>query len=133
MRMRATRTHDRSWPDGSAWAAVAAAGLVCATTWSALGQEQRAAARPDPSGRKWDATAPGRIEPRSPDVRVSAGTAGRITEVRVKTNDKVFPGQLLVRLDDEEALARLAAAQAQVDIRERARDEQRRKGPADLR
>src|SRR5262245_32392668 len=105
---------------------------VCSVP-SLVRAQDRSPARSDPAARKWDATAPGRIEPRTPDVRVVAGAAGRITDVRVKTNDKVFPGQLLIRLDDEEALARVAAAEAQVAARERVADDQRRKGPADLR
>jgi HlyD family secretion protein len=88
--------------------------------------------RPDPS-RKWDATAPGRVESRSQEVRIGASVAGRIAEVRVKPNDKVFPGELMIRLDDDEARARLAGAEAQVALRERARDEERRKGSADRR
>jgi HlyD family secretion protein len=99
---------------------------------SAGAQEPRAAVRPDPS-RKWDATAPGRVESRSQEVRIGASVAGRITEVRVKPNDKVFPGELMIRIDDDEARARLAGAEAQVALRERARDEERRKGSADRR
>jgi HlyD family secretion protein len=113
--------------------AATAVALACALPSSVRAQDQRPPTRSDSPARKWDATAPGRIEPRTPDVRVVAGVAGRIAEVRVKTNDKVFAGQLLVRLDDEEALARLAGAEAQVAARERVADDQRRKGPADRR
>ncbi len=99
----------------------------------AYAQNTRVAERSDAATRKWDATAPGRIEPRTQEVRLGASTPGRIAEVRVNTNDKVFPGELLVRLDDEEALARVASAEAQVAASERARDEERRRGSADLR
>ena len=36
----------------------------------------------------------------------------------------MFAGELLVRLDDEEALARVAAADAQIALRKRARNDQ---------
>jgi HlyD family secretion protein len=98
----------------------------------AQAQDQRPA-RTDAAARKWAATAPGRIEPRSHEVRVGSSVPGRIVDVRVKPNDKVAIGDLLVRLDDEEARARLAAAEAQVIARQRVRDDARVKGPADLR
>jgi HlyD family secretion protein len=93
---------------------------------SALAQAQRA------DQAKWDATAPGRVEPRTQELRVVASVAGRIAEVRARANDKVSPGDLLVRLDDDEARARVAAAEAQVDARQRVRDDQKKKGPAAL-
>ena len=48
-------------------------------------------------------------------------------------NDNVLGGDLLVRLDDEEALARVAGAEAQVALRERARDGERRTGSTERR
>ena len=114
-------------------AVIAALGLTVACVAGVSAQNAFAAERNDPGTRKWDATAPGRIEPRAQEVRLGASTAGRIAEVRVNSNDKVFAGELLVRLDDQEALARVAAAEAQVAAGERARDEERRRGPADLR
>ncbi|MFZ0838520.1 MAG: biotin/lipoyl-binding protein, partial [Xanthobacteraceae bacterium] len=92
----------------------AALGFAIASAAGVCAQTARAADKGDTSTRKWDATAPGRIEPRTQEVRLGASTAGRIAEVRVKTNDKVFSGELLVRLDDEGALARVAAAEARV-------------------
>lgn len=89
-------------------------------------------ARAEAAVPKWDATAPGRIEPRGQEVRVVASVAGRIAEVRVRANDKVSAGDLLVRLDDDEARARVAAAEAQVAARQRVRDDQKKKGPAAL-
>jgi HlyD family secretion protein len=106
---------------------LALVGLVIAST--ALGQDQRAA---EQALRKWDATAPGRVEPRTQEIHVVSSIADRIAEVRVAVNDKVSAGDLLVRLDDEEARARLASAEAQVDLRQRLRDEEKKKGPAAL-
>ena len=55
----------------------------------------------------------GCVEPRSGEIKVAAPVPGRIADVLVKANEDVFAGQLLVRLDDEEALARVAEADAQ--------------------
>jgi HlyD family secretion protein len=90
--------------------------------------------RPDASLPKgWEATAPGRVEPRSQEARLGAPVVGRVADVLVDVNDKVFAGEMLVRLDDSEALARLAAAEAQVDARRRVRDDERRRGAAERR
>jgi HlyD family secretion protein len=72
----------------------------------------------------WDAVALGRVEPRSGETRIAAPVPARVAEVLVKANEEVFAGELLVRLDDEEALARVAAAEAAVALRKRARNDQ---------
>lgn len=72
----------------------------------------------------WLAAAPGRIEPRTGQVRVGAQLLGRIAEVLVKLNDVVEDGELLIRLDDEEARARLQAAETEAASRKRERDGQ---------
>src|SRR5262249_40090675 len=82
-----------------------------------------------PSG-SWAAVAPGRVEPRSREIKIAAALPSRISEGLVEANDEVFAGELLVRLDDEEALARLAAADAQVALRKRARNDQAATGAA---
>lgn len=85
-------------------------------------QEQ---ARPDGSAQKqWAAVAPGRVESVSREIKITAPMIGRIADVLVKPNDKVFAGELLIRLDDGELLSRLAVAEAQVAMRKRARDDQ---------
>lgn len=71
---------------------------------------------------QWAATAPGRVEPRSGEIRISAQAAGRITELGVGVNDAVKAGDLLLRLDDDDARARLAAADAEAAVRRRERD-----------
>src|SRR5262249_44117268 len=83
-----------------------------------------------PSSAAWAAVAPGRVEPRSREIKIAAPLPARIAEVLIKANDEVFAGELLVRLDDEEALARLAAADAQVALRKRARNDQAVTGAA---
>jgi HlyD family secretion protein len=72
--------------------------------------------------RGWAASAPGRVEPFDGEVHIGAVTGGRIAEVLVARNDRVAAGDLLLRLDDEEMLARLASATAEAAIRKRERD-----------
>lgn len=72
----------------------------------------------------WIAAAPGRVEPKSGQVRVAAGLLGRIAEVTVGVSDIVEDGELLIRLDDDEARARLQAAETEAASRKRERDAQ---------
>ena len=89
---------------------------------------QRSAGQDLPSSAmqgSWDAVTLGRVEPRSGEIKIAAPLpGGRIADVLVKANEDVFAGELLVRLDDEEALARVAEADAQVALRKRARNDQ---------
>jgi HlyD family secretion protein len=85
------------------------------------------APRPAPKGEtieegRWVAVAPGRIEPVSGEIRISAPVVAVIGEVLVKANDKVFAGEPLIRLSDNEIQARFAAAEAQLATRRRARN-----------
>jgi HlyD family secretion protein len=82
----------------------------------------RAAAADDDKG--WQAVAPGRVEPWSGEIRIAAPVVGRIGEVLVDVNDKVFSGEPLIRLEDTEARARVATAEAQIALRKRARNDQ---------
>jgi HlyD family secretion protein len=77
---------------------------------------------PAPVARNWAASAPGRVEPLAGEVRMSALQPGRIAEVLVARNDKVVAGDLMVRLDDEEMLAKVSAAASEAAIRKRERD-----------
>jgi len=79
------------------------------------------AAKPSSGTVDWIAAAPGRVEPRFGEVRISAGILGRVTDVLVKVNDPVETDELLVKLDDDEARARLAAAEAEAGARKRDR------------
>ncbi len=72
----------------------------------------------------WVAAAPGRVEPGSGEFRLGAAIIGKVADVPVKVNDDVEAGELLVRLDDEESRARLAAAEADEGLRRRERDNQ---------
>jgi HlyD family secretion protein len=70
----------------------------------------------------WTASAPGRVEPNGGEVRITTQTTGRVVDVLVRTNDVVTRGDLLVQLADEEAQARLTAAEAEAAVRRRERD-----------
>jgi HlyD family secretion protein len=75
----------------------------------------------------WQAVAPGRVEPASGEIKVTPLIPGLVNEVLIKANDKVFAGEPLVKLKDDELQARLAASEAQVVMRHRARDDQKDK------
>lgn len=76
---------------------------------------------PSKSGM-WAASAPGRVEPKAGEVRIGTQVPGRVAEVLVSLNDKVVNGDLMVRLDDDEAQAKLTAAESEVAVRKRERD-----------
>jgi HlyD family secretion protein len=83
-----------------------------------------------PPEKRWQAVAPGRVEACSGQIKVAAAVLGVVHKVLVKANDKVFAGEPLIQLADDELRARLAAAETQVAIRERARDEKSVTGSA---
>ena len=83
-----------------------------------------------PQEKRWQAVAPGRVEPCSGQIKVATAVVGVVHKVLVKTNDKVFAGEPLIQLADDELRARLAAAETQVALRERARDEKSATGSA---
>jgi HlyD family secretion protein len=86
-----------------------------------------------PKEGQWQAVAPGRVEPCSGQIKVATAAIGVVDKVLVKVNDMVFTGEPLIHLADEELRARLAAAEAQVSMRERARDERSATGSAKTR
>jgi HlyD family secretion protein len=73
---------------------------------------------------QWVAAAPGRVEPGSGEFRLGAAVIGKVADVPVKVKDDVEEGELLIRLDDEEARATLAAAEAEEGLHRRERDAQ---------
>ena len=109
-------------------AAVALAALAggFAVIASRIGAEEAArATRVETADEKrWQAVAPGRVEPSSGEIKIAAPVVAVIGEVLVKPNDRVFAGEPLVRLTDHEAQARRATAEAQVALRRRARNDE---------
>lgn len=89
-----------------------------------------AATPADASRSAWAVSAPGRVEPKGGEIRISPQGNGRITDVMVAVNDKVVAGDLLVKLDDTEIEARLAAADAEASVRRRDRDQENVTGAA---
>lgn len=98
---------------------------TASTDANAKGTDARAsgpqATAPAKAGH-WVASGPGRVEPRSGEVRVGAQASGRVAAVLVSVNDKVQAGDLLVRLDDEDQQARILALSAEAFARKRERD-----------
>jgi HlyD family secretion protein len=78
--------------------------------------------KPVPPKKVWAASAPGRIEPIGGEVKIGAQVPGRIAEVLVAPNDKVKAGDLLIRLDEDDLVARANAAAAEAAARKRDRD-----------
>lgn len=78
----------------------------------------------------WAAAAPGRVEPKGRELRIGASAPGAIKEVLVQLNDRVKTGDLLIRLDDEELKAKLAAVKAEAAVRTAERDSAEVKGSA---
>jgi HlyD family secretion protein len=110
------------------------AGLVAVIAFGASmmwSQKATHAAENDAGSDKgWEAVAPGRIEPRSGEIKINPVVVELVGEVLVRANDKVFDGEPLVRLHDNEARARLVAAEAQVALRQRGRNSQSASGKA---
>lgn len=77
---------------------------------------------------RWAASATGRVEPVSGELSLSSEASGRIVEVLGSSNDQVKAGDLLVRLDDSEIYAKIAAARAEVSVRIRERKEEQATG-----
>lgn len=97
---------------------------VAAVTQPAAIAPAAQAQRPSAAARAggWTASAPGRVEPRNGEVRISSQMSGKVAQVLVRMNDVVKAGDLLVRLADDEALARLSGATAEALVRRRERD-----------
>jgi HlyD family secretion protein len=121
-----TPTSLTGWKAKSAVLGAVAVALGLAVLAARTGEQESArAGRPEAAdGKRWQTVAPGRVEPVSGTIKIAAPAMGVIAQVLVKVDDKVFAGEPLVRLVDTEARARLAAAEAQVAFRLRARNEE---------
>jgi HlyD family secretion protein len=76
----------------------------------------------------WAASATGRVEPKSGEVRITADVGGRIIDIPVALNDQVKSGDLLVRLDDDDAITKVVGANAEAQVRVRERNEEDARG-----
>ena len=88
----------------------------------ARNQTQPSSPRPSADARRWVAAAAGRVEPRAGEFHIGATTIGRIIDVLVRAGDRIEAGDLLLRLDDREQAARVAAALAEAAMRKVTRD-----------
>ena len=113
---------------------------VNSVNWKSDGEEKKLAgteetsstgkAETKPSYPTWAASATGRVEPRGGEVRITSEVPGRIEDMAVELNDSVKGGDLLVRLDDADALTKVAAAVADASVRERERNDDNVRGLA---
>lgn len=86
------------------------------------------------------AVGPGRVEPVSEEVRVSAQLGGRLRQVLVDEGSRVTVGQAVARIENAEHVARVAQAEAELSLREAearrvrngARDQERREAVATI-
>jgi HlyD family secretion protein len=101
---------------------LAASLAVFATRTQAQGPAH--VAQPDDEDERWLAVAPGRVEPMSGEIKIVAPVVGVVGEVLVKANDRVFAGEPLIRLTDNETQGRLAAADVQIALRKRVRNDE---------
>lgn len=81
----------------------------------------------------WVAAAPGRVEPKDGEIRLGSTHLGRTEEVLVKVDDKIEAGELLVRLDDAEARAKLASAETEAEALREDREKAFASGREDVR
>jgi HlyD family secretion protein len=79
---------------------------------------------------QWRAVAPGRIEPAAGEIKLMSAIVGRVADILVSTNDQVFAGELLIRLDEADARARLSTTRAQFAMQKRARNDEAVSGKA---
>lgn len=98
--------------------------LVVLVVPAASARAQSPSAPDAAADKRWLAVAPGRVEPVSGLIKMAAPVPGVVDEVLAKANDKVFAGQPLIRLRDQEARAQLAAQAAQVAMRTRIRNKE---------
>ena len=106
-------------------------GIAVAAAAQGIVAPQAAPARSD--DQNWLAVAPGLIEPQSGQIKILSTAIGPISKVLVHANDKVLTGQLLVSLDDQEALAQVESSRDQVSMRKRQRNDQAAGKAADRR
>jgi len=118
--------------------AIAIGFYVNSVRWGPIGEERTTQAAGTETAQKtvntsamrptWAASATGRVEPKSGEVRITADVPGRIVAIPADLNEDVKAGDLLVRLDDDDASTKVAAANAETQVRLRERDEEDARG-----
>ena len=100
---------------GNWWLAVLGIVGVAAMVGGAarpIGAQETTSGKSGDKGAGWQSVAPGVVEPVSGEIKIVAAVVGRVGEVSVAVNDKVVAGEPVLRLDDEDARARVATARA---------------------
>ena len=121
--------------------AIAIGFYVNSVSWKPAGEEKKLAGTEEtgstgtatPTYPTWAASATGRVEPKSGEVRITSEVPGRIDDIPVELNDAVKSGDLLIKLDDADALTKVAAATADANVRERDRNDENVRGLANER
>jgi HlyD family secretion protein len=98
---------------------LAAAVAPCATPIRAQELVSPRGVAPEEQG--WRAVAPGRVEPWTQQIRLGSPNNGRVSQILVKVNDKVFAGEALIRVDNDEIQTRFAKVEGEVNLRKRGR------------
>ena len=88
--------------------------LAAGGVWFALRETPSAIAQPQIVAHPSTLIAPGRVEPLRDPVALAFESPGRIVSIEVDEGSSVTAGQVLARLDDRLAKARVASAEAQV-------------------
>ncbi|MGI9524766.1 MAG: HlyD family secretion protein [Hyphomicrobiaceae bacterium] len=87
------------------------------------GNSQKAGVLASSTVPAWAASAPGRVEPLSGEIKVRPEESAVVAGVYARLNEKVKEGDLLIALDTDDAVARIDAALAEVEVRVAERDE----------
>jgi len=101
---------------------VAVGALV--VSWSLVSARSRAASPPvavasaSPNDGPTLIAGPGRVEPSSEDIKIGSELSGKLKSVKVEEGDAIWRGQVLAVLENDDYLAQVRSAQAQVLARE---------------
>jgi multidrug efflux pump subunit AcrA (membrane-fusion protein) len=106
---------------------IAASLTLAAAGWLWFGHSTQPASARAETAAPQILVAPGRVEPARDPVALAFEAPGRIAAIEVDENDVVHAGQVLARLDDRLAKARVAAAEANL-AQAKARDLLARRG-----
>jgi len=122
--------------------AAALGGIVVLNLVIWLGRGKSAAAPPAgaPITQQALAAGPGRVEPISEEISIGAQVSGRLHAVFIEEGDRVRRGQVLAVLENQDYLARVWSAKAELRLKEAelrrvtngARDQERREAAARL-
>ncbi|MGI9407168.1 MAG: HlyD family secretion protein [Hyphomicrobiaceae bacterium] len=110
------------FPPAATAAATVAIAVIVYLSQTVPGIAQNTAASKPTDEQHWSIAAPGLVEPNEGEIGLGVEIVGRVVGIPVSLRDNVKAGQVLIRLDDSDALARIQSTQAEVEIRERNRD-----------